>query len=367
MHDATKLETDEGVMVNLVVDPPIVVMRLCDEAVQRWRWRRVEKLFPVLRCNGSGRGALMEPVWRLLAMKDTDDWNGNHKGCLRSVLAGRQYPQVRVMAAGWAKHNRCLACLSKMVDEAKGGHDDDTMGKRSVRHEVEATDDIMARAPIGDLNHRAWSGECLKEMRKRHADPEDVRITETCNIAGHPAWERAMAVRPPAPMVRPSKVGTFWWHVRPRELPVQGIVYPDGSELDARVPEMSRTGWAFVITNEDGVVLAAAYGVPPPWITDIGGAESWALFQSTSCTIPALCKYWPDCLPVKQAVAKGVEAATNPRNPLARVHTMLVEAFGDDGKQVGWMPSHCTKKEVGVARKSDGSFVTEADVKATSR
>ena len=100
MHDATKLETDERVMVSLVVDPPTVVMRLCDEAVQRWRWRRVEKLFPVLRCNGSGRVALMELVWRLLAMKDTDDWNDNHKGCLRSVLAGRQSPQVRVMAAG---------------------------------------------------------------------------------------------------------------------------------------------------------------------------------------------------------------------------------------------------------------------------
>ena len=160
-------------------------------------------------------------------------------------------------------------------------------------------------------------------------------IRRTCGLRkrvtllGTRLCERAMAVRPPAPVVRPSKVGTFWWHVRPRELPVQGIVYPDGSELDARVPEMSRTGWAFVITSEDGVVLAAAYGVPPPWITDIGGAESWALFQSTSCTIPALCKYWPDCLPVKQAVAKGVKAATNPRNPLARVHTMLVEAFGE--------------------------------------
>ena len=26
----------------------------------------------------------------------------------------------------------------------------------------------------------------------------------------------------------------------------------------------------------DGIIVASAYGVPPPWIKDIGGAEAWA-------------------------------------------------------------------------------------------
>ena len=140
---------------------------------------------------------------------------------------------------------------------------------------------------------------------KLHADPEDVTITRACNVAGHPAWERALAVRPLPPKVKPWHEDTFWWHVKPRELLVNGHVYPDGSEREGLVPEMNRTGWAFVIIDEEGNVLAATYGAPPPWITDIGGAEAWAIFQSTRCPIPALCRYWPDCLPVMKAVEKG--------------------------------------------------------------
>ena len=60
---------------------------------------------------------------------------------------------------------------------------------------------------------------------------------------------------------------------------MEGHVYPDGSLLDGIVPELAHTGWACVVLGEDGTVVAAAYGVPPPWIKEIGGAEAWALYQ----------------------------------------------------------------------------------------
>ena len=109
--------TDEGRELNLVLDPPAVVLKQCGMAVQRWRWKRIEKAYPHLAANGSGRGALMEPIWQLLKdRKGGSEWNNHHKGALKSQMAGRQWTQTRVHKAGWSQHNKCIACLSSIVD-----------------------------------------------------------------------------------------------------------------------------------------------------------------------------------------------------------------------------------------------------------
>jgi hypothetical protein len=93
-----------------------VVMH-CYVAVQRWRWRRIEQHLPKLAASGSGRGPFMEPIWQLLKAKSGDkDWTAVQKGCLRSVMAGRQFPQSRVKACGWSTHDRCLTCLNEIVE-----------------------------------------------------------------------------------------------------------------------------------------------------------------------------------------------------------------------------------------------------------
>ena len=116
VKEAAVLVTDLGEELKLRRDPPIVVIKKCIAAVKRWRWKNVEKVMPRLAQNGSGRGAVMEPIWRLLNSKQCDDvWNARFRGSLRSSLAGRQYPQVRVHQCGWSTHNRCLLCLHSIV------------------------------------------------------------------------------------------------------------------------------------------------------------------------------------------------------------------------------------------------------------
>ena len=219
-------------------------------------------------------------------------------------------------------------------------------------------------APKGNSIHRIWRGGCLKALRDQHADEQDVRTAAECDIYGRAAWERALITRPPLPLKRPSPDDTFHWHVRPKELPVKGDVYPDGSLLDGIVPELARTGWACVVMDEDGEVIAAAYGVPPPWCKGIEGAEAWALYQGVGMTSTVESRYWPDCLPVKIAMSKGPEVAKDPKNMLARVHSMLHCALDDDEarKRVGWMPSHLEDTELGLARRSDGNLVTKKDL-----
>ena len=305
----------------------------------------------------------MEPVWQLLNAKiNDDDWNAKHKAGLRSAAAGRQFTQARVMLCGWADHDRCLVCLNNLVEK-----DSPYVGekKRTIRDPVVATSDQLLRAPIGDIAHRLWTGGCLKTLRDKKASANDVMVAGTCMVRGHPAWERGLMVRPPLPKRKQSKVETFNWHVRPPQLPVHGNVYPDGSFLDGITVETGRGGWAFSVLNDEGVVVAAAYGVPPPWVQGIEGAEAWALFQSLLVTLPSLSKYWPDCLPVYLAVRKGPEVALDPKNVLARVHGMILTALEDaPANLVGWMPSHLAIKDLDLrmAMKCDWTLVGRVDL-----
>ena len=118
----TELLTDQGETLDLLLDSPAAVKLEVARAVKRWRWRNLETLMPQLKKGGSGVGALMEPITKLLKSKDNNEtWNPALRGSLKSAMAGRQYPQARAYAAGWTSHNRCLFCLHKLVE--MGGKD----------------------------------------------------------------------------------------------------------------------------------------------------------------------------------------------------------------------------------------------------
>ena len=117
--DETTVITDQGRTIDFELDPPKAVELEVDEAVRRWRWRRIVKQDGNMDDDIAGRGAFMEPVWQLLRSKQNDDQrNPLLRGCLRSALANRQYPQCRVRAAGWSLHDRCLFCLNAAIEGA---------------------------------------------------------------------------------------------------------------------------------------------------------------------------------------------------------------------------------------------------------
>ena len=60
--DAHTVIADTGRIVDLSIEPPIVVTALCDEAVVRWRWKRIEERIPELRSATPGTGAVMAPI-----------------------------------------------------------------------------------------------------------------------------------------------------------------------------------------------------------------------------------------------------------------------------------------------------------------
>ncbi len=66
----------------------------------QWRWRRLEQKYPQLVQGDGGHGPFVEPLFRLLDAKHSKEWTVEHKGALRSVLADRQWTQLRLHSAG---------------------------------------------------------------------------------------------------------------------------------------------------------------------------------------------------------------------------------------------------------------------------
>ena len=128
-----------------------------------------------------------------------------------------------------------------------------------------------------------------------------------------------------------------------------------------------RCGWAFVVICFDtGNVVASAMGVPPPWITDIGGAEAWAMLQAALRVMPGKrSRFKGDCKACIDMIHAGLEVAASPKRALARVYNLLLPAMEDICLScVLWMPAHKSKAHVGKLRLSNGEVLTDKDVMA---
>ena len=175
------------------------------------------------------------------------------------------------------------------------------------------------------------------------------------------ALERALF---PVPFTRVPARGseaTFHWIKRPEGDLAGGTFYSDGSLFDGPSKLLGRCGWAFVAVDLNGFVVAAAYGIPPPWITCIPGAEAWAAVQAARVAMPGS-TFRIDCEPCVAAILAGMARACSDANPLARVHTMLALAFDDTPTEaVVWMPSHTSEADVGVKRIGNGEVLSSID------
>ena len=131
-----------------------------------------------------------------------------------------------------------------------------------------------------------------------------------------------------------AEEATFHWHVEPSESLVSGRFYLDGSALDAPSAELMRCGWSFVAVDDNGLVLAAAYGATPPWITDIGGAEAWALLQATHSA-------FSDCKVMVDGLKDGKRKALAGSSTHARVYALIFDDIDDTPvERIVWMPAH---------------------------
>ena len=77
------------------------------------------------------------------------------------------------------------------------GNGSKTEQKEKIKTVV-ATDDQINRAPVGNSNHRIWKcqAEPLQGARAKWSRKVDRKKEASCDVAGHPAWERGLVPKP---------------------------------------------------------------------------------------------------------------------------------------------------------------------------
>lgn len=148
-----------------------------------------------------------------------------------------------------------------IVLEVRGQHKAEVKIKQAV-----AITEEISRAPVGNNNHRIWrrQAEPMKKARGRWSREADRQNEASCDVAGHPVWERGSTPKPSMPKTTIAKSDSFRWVIRPEGDMSAGEIYPDGSALDGPNPELLRCGWSFVVTClATGKVIASAMGVSP--------------------------------------------------------------------------------------------------------
>ena len=116
-------------------------------------------------------------------------------------------------------------------------------------------------APVGTLAHRNYQCPSLELERVKYAPPY-LRHRVERQAEGNEMFERALVPSIAHTVKPPSVQSTFTWQLKPQGGTYQGTIYIDGSRLDGPDDLLARNGWAFVVINEDGEMIAAAYGVP---------------------------------------------------------------------------------------------------------
>ena len=160
---------------------------------------------------------------------------------------------------------------------------------------------------------------------------------------------------------KPSKEASFHWAVCLVDGFISGTVYTDGSQLDGPTPLLRRCGWVFVAIDEDGEIIASAYGVPPEWIYNIAGSEAWALHEASSRALPGTV-FKVDCKPCVDMVKAGLSVAGQGKRMLARIYRLIFTSIDEhSAENVVWMSAHTSEDEVGKSRLGDVTLLSATD------
>lgn len=262
VRDAITCVTDVGRVLDLTLDPPAVVRLEIEESVRRWRWRNIAARHASLQLIG-GVGPDLKPIWKLLNSKfRSGSWGAAQRGAPHPILANRQWPQERCFRVGFVvDHMNCLLCFHFYP------HD----------------------APVGTLRHRHWVCQCTEPLRIKEALQVMVqRAMQTQDLVGEEfALDRGF-LSPISQIFPPphQSLTPFTWEFEPANGVVSGTIYTDGSQLGGPTPLLRQCGWAFAALDAHGTITASAYGVPPEWVDNIGGAEAWAMHAASSRAVP---------------------------------------------------------------------------------
>ena len=260
------LSDDLGNIFNLQLDPPCILAEAVKALVRRWRIAQI--IVKYLGCCPSkpdyidprldeqmirdggllphGLVDLVGPMSRMgkslcKSTKQFEPWSSKHAPSLISASTGGQWCQARVASTkAWTDDARCQLCLQE----------------------------------TGTLLHRRTCSETLPcggwPAPKAEAGKGMARLYGRRHAV---ALERGIIF--PIIMVHPLQVEhSLAWIIKPPDvIPAGARWYTDGCCTHPTWKHARGVGFALVLADSDGSLMAAGNGNPPYWVTDSVGRK----------------------------------------------------------------------------------------------
>jgi len=260
--------------------PPALVSKLAGAGAVRWSDRDA--------LGARGGGGWVDPIFwgvlRGLTSRAGKLWSPRQRYALRSVVGHTHWPMARLLRQGLSDSGLCTRC----------------------------------GAALGTLWHRCYGCDTTQLERANGASDFLQERAKAALSVGEGTGELfAAGIFPdPRDIFRAADVDplqTIFWVHRPACGLLSGLIFTDGSARFPDVPGLRRAGWALVMVDDAGGLIAAAYGPVPmalcPEQTS-RDAEDFAYFMASSlCMFP--CKFMTDCAGTV-AAANRIEASTGP-------------------------------------------------------
>ena len=353
-NSTTTFTDDEGEEWDARLDPPGTLAAAMNRTTRRRRFLQITSMHqgmlparPDVGVGVHGRSDIIVDFANTLAplirgkvdtISSAPEFEKKHASALLSALANGQWPQTRKAAVpSWnISDNGCQLC-----NEAPG-----TLQHRRVCPFV---------MPTG-----GWAQ--IPENAQLAANTIGQHRLDTLRTTG------LLALKLPAKQAK--CYDTLQWGKRvPDDHGGRVTWYIDGSQLLPRRRALSSLGFGIVAVDDEGGLLAWAWGTPPKWCDSASAAEAWAL-----CTVLRICtdqhRIVTDCLGLLKTAERGLAAAATAKMKLARTWTMIghhldggLEGLCQD-KRLTWMPAHQTATAIGKALKSTGAPITALDWRA---
>lgn len=167
-------------------------------AMQLWRWKRIESTVRQLANRGGWLGwrGEMRPIRVAFNnMARAGNWDGGHKAAIKSTFVGRQWTQCKRLAAGLAKHGKCVLCSARAYKEARLPW---PPPETEEDHYLEALDNVptgnLVHKTWGNLVHKTWRCGSHHGLRDEHAPKVMLEIFVEQDVVETQAFERGISL-----------------------------------------------------------------------------------------------------------------------------------------------------------------------------
>ena len=289
-REGRHLQDDLGLCYDILKDPPVVLKAAVRASTRRWQHRQLLPTHPALSVQapdvdlledsqdsgvmhtlffGGVLGSLTTPPSPTSQPPRAQPWfQPEFRAELRSAVSGGQWPQLRLLGAGWTQDRQCQLCQAA---------DGTLLHRRSCVH-VKPDGGWPART--------AQQQEMFDKLPEARQHLLLTRGLFSLNLRlptdrGHDTFE--------------------WLRPLPDGSAHDWVAFIDGSLVDAHSELTGRCGFGVVVVDRDGSLVACGMGRPPTWARDASAAELWA-FHFVVASLPGLTRIRADCKGVWQVV-----------------------------------------------------------------